>query len=380
MHHNSGIPIVSQRACYLPPRNPIDSPMGMVDATTLLLLQKMMADAQEHGRVVWNENKARCALTGEQESEDLPCGPNDSQKKIQAWLVSAGLLEAEDSDEATDDEADESTPPNSPSSPETPTRRPWHRRLEIVIPSKASPQSASEPALRSPRSPLSPIKLWSAVQRGTSSIPIPTVRLRPKHAAADPSSPPVATPRRKKCRSLDSAPVAGPSRPEAADPADSVLATAFKRAALLGTITHDDADKIMRRHREPLPESHFHAPSWFIPAHAPPPTPTPTLPKIRAPPRPKHDPRFDPPSSYRWLAPAPPPPPPAATVFPPARGEIPCDNLRWYHPFILVILWHVFVLTFCTYAVLRFVLKPLLCCIVLYYTIFLLGVFVAFLI
>jgi hypothetical protein len=75
--------------------------MGIVDATTLILLQKMIADSYEHGRVVWKENRARCARTGEAESDDvrthpyqspiemsanfhlrfqLPCGPNSAPK------------------------------------------------------------------------------------------------------------------------------------------------------------------------------------------------------------------------------------------------------------------------------------------------------------
>jgi hypothetical protein len=45
--------------------------MGIIDATTLILLQKMMADSYEHGRVVWKENKVRCAITGEPESDDV---------------------------------------------------------------------------------------------------------------------------------------------------------------------------------------------------------------------------------------------------------------------------------------------------------------------
>ncbi|KAJ6540391.1 hypothetical protein B0H19DRAFT_330921 [Mycena capillaripes] len=235
----------------------------------------MMADSYEHGRVVWKENKARCAMTGEAESNDLPCGPNSAQKKVESWLIDAGLLapdDDDDDDESDDTESDDeqATPPASPSpsTPDSPYRLPWHRRLELVLPNNkgSAPKSVSEPALHgpSPRSPLSPVKLWSAVQRGASSMP--KLRLKPEHAVppppvVTPPSHPVASPKRKKCRSLDSAPVAGtPS----ADPYDTLLATAFKRAAMLRTITTDDVEAILRRHRNPLPKSHPDA-SWYIP-------------------------------------------------------------------------------------------------------------------
>ncbi|KAJ6546668.1 hypothetical protein DFH09DRAFT_1506325 [Mycena vulgaris] len=356
--HNSDIPLVVERARYLPPRNPIDSEMGIVDATTLILLQKMVADAQEHGRVVWKENRERCARTGEVESDDLPCGPNSAQKGVAGWLVSAGLLdpdEDEESDDDSDDTSDsEMTPPESPSTPEPPRRRPWHRRLEI-----------------SPRSPLSPIKLWSAVQRSTSSFL--TLRLKPKHKTPPlaPPSPSGASPRRKKCLSLGSAPMAGPSKTPSADPSDSVLDTAFKRAVMLGTISDDDVGQIMRRHRDPLPQSR---PSWFIPCIEPPPT----LSKIPAPPPPKPCPQFDDFPSYRWPEPVPPPPPPPPTIEP-ARGEIPCPDLRWYHPFMALFIWHFLIVSFSAYVILRVVLKPLLCAVFLYYTlVFLLILFSLF--
>ncbi|KAJ7237022.1 hypothetical protein B0H12DRAFT_121358 [Mycena haematopus] len=165
----------SDRESHLPPRNPIDSELGIIDATTLILLQKMMADSYDHGRVVWKENKARCAVTGEAESDDLPCGPNSAQKKVETWLVEAGLLAPDVTEQTESEDSDENTSPVLPT-PETPRRRPWYRRLEIVIPSKASPKSKltssdADEALKSPRSPLSPVKLWSAVQRGTTSFP-----------------------------------------------------------------------------------------------------------------------------------------------------------------------------------------------------------------
>ncbi|KAJ7698542.1 hypothetical protein B0H14DRAFT_782338 [Mycena olivaceomarginata] len=118
MSHNPRLKIVSDTQRYLPPRNPIDSEMGIVDATTLILLQKMMADSYEHGRVVWKENRARCALTGEAESDDLPCGPNSAQKKVEAWLIEAGLLAPDVADESDETESDaENTPPISPMPP-----------------------------------------------------------------------------------------------------------------------------------------------------------------------------------------------------------------------------------------------------------------------
>ncbi|KAJ7107786.1 hypothetical protein C8R44DRAFT_885187 [Mycena epipterygia] len=363
----------AERAQYAPPRNRLDSEMGIVDATTLILLQKMMADSYEHGRVVWRENKARCTITGEVESNKLPCGPNPAQQKVQAWLVEAGLLEPEEDEESeTDDDSQDISPPQSPSISQTSLRRPWHRRLEIV---KGSPKSASEPALQSPRSPLSPVKLWSAVQRGTSAIP--TIRLKPKDIPALPPSPSPLPPQRKKCLSLGSAPVAGPSKPPSADPGDTLLATAFKRAAMLGTITYDDAEDIMRRHRNPLPR-HLSQPnpSWYIPAHTPPPSP-PTPP---APATPKRTPRpqFADPTSYRWPEPEPvPPTPPSASPLAededevlPARGELGCPDLRWYHPLICLLFIYFCVISFSAYVVLRLALKPLLCLAVLYYAIF----------
>lgn len=61
--------------------------MGIVDATTLILLQKMMADSYEHGRVVWKENRARCALTGEAESDDVRTHPYQSPIEMSADFV-----------------------------------------------------------------------------------------------------------------------------------------------------------------------------------------------------------------------------------------------------------------------------------------------------
>ncbi|KAJ7639948.1 hypothetical protein DFH06DRAFT_1478004 [Mycena polygramma] len=357
---NPPIKLVSDRVRYLPPRNPIDSELGIIDATTLILLQKMMADSYEHGQVVWKENRERCALTGEVKSDDLPCGPNPAQKKVQSWLVDAGLLALEEEDESES----EDEPITPLSSPEIPRTRPWHRRLSIVIPNKN--KMASEPALLSPppRSPLSSVKLWSAVQRGTSTISLPSVRLKPKHIPPPPTLQP-APPVRRVCRSLDSAPRVASS--SASSPHDTLLTTALKRAALLRSITDDDVQEILQRQREPLSST---APqcSWYVPAHRPSfaspeeETTTPSPPKKK-----KLSPRFDDPASYRW------PPPSPASPFPSQipsvqihsesedQGEITnaCPDVRWYHPLLLVLLWHLLILSFCTLVVIRAFWRPL---------------------
>ncbi|KAJ6483179.1 hypothetical protein C8R45DRAFT_299279 [Mycena sanguinolenta] len=198
-------------------RNRLNSEMGIIDATTLILLQKMMADSYEHGRVVWKENRARCARTGQAESDELPCEPNSAQKKAEAWLVETGLL-------APDDDGTPVCPPESPMSPtpQCPRRRswPWHRRLEIVIPRKsdspkrkstnsksfssASTSADSASTSSEPGSPLSPIKLWSAV----AAIPVTVVRLKPKPTRTELSPPPAAAAAvERPVRSLENVPV-----------------------------------------------------------------------------------------------------------------------------------------------------------------------------
>ncbi|KAJ7639952.1 hypothetical protein DFH06DRAFT_1137964 [Mycena polygramma] len=326
---NPPLKLVSDRVRYLPPRNPIDSELGIIDATTLILLQKMMADSYEHGQVVWKENRERCAMTGEVESNDLPRGPNPAQKKVQSWLVDAGLL-ALDEEEESESEDEPITPP---SSPETPRARPWHRRLSIVIPNKN--KMASEPALLSlsPRSPLSPVKLWSAVQRGTSTISLPTLRLKPKHIPRPPSVQP-------------------------APPHDTLLTTALKRAALLRSITDEDVQEILQRQRKPLSST---APqcSWYVPAHRPSfvspeeETTTPSPPKKRKP-----SPLFDDPASYRWPAPTP-PPPPRAVVLEEVKERAETNDSQWYHFFLLVVGWHLLIVAFCSFVVMRAFFRPL---------------------
>ncbi|KAJ7451003.1 hypothetical protein B0H11DRAFT_317723 [Mycena galericulata] len=379
-HPTASTPPVVKIARYLPPRNPIDSEMGIVDATTLTLLHKMMADSYEHGRIIWADNKARCALTGEVDPDNLPCGPNPAQKRVEEWLISARLLDPDDEDESMDGtDEEEITPPQSPSTPETASPLPWHRRLEIVTSRKGNPKSASEPSLRSPRSPLSPSKLWSSVQRGASAIP--TVRVKPKHPPSEPSTP-VATPPRQKCVSLGGAPLAGPSSRKAPswDGSETILATAFKRAAILGTITDDDAEAIMRRHRHPLPPSLPDA-TWYIPPIESQPDAAPK--KFSAPPKPTSRPEFEDPASYRWPAPAPPPPFSPPTEFPTPRDENsdsdPCPDLRWYHPFLFLFFWHFFIVAFSAYVILRLVVKPMIFLAVLYYACLLFDVLYSFL-
>ncbi|KAJ7203270.1 hypothetical protein GGX14DRAFT_698997 [Mycena pura] len=381
------IQLVVERARYLPPRNPIDSERGIVDATTLILLQKMMADSYEHGRVVWRENRARCAITGEPESKDLPCGPNPAQKKVEAWLVSAGLLDAdEDSDEEEDDEMHSSLP----STPDPPSRRAWHRRPQIVITRNAS--SASAPALQSPRSPLSPARIWSAVQRSTTSLPLPTLRFKPvpvASASAPPSPSPPATPQKKcRARASTSAPPHAKKPPvrsfshcqrsppnlprpsQSADPSDSVLATAFKRAAQLRTITADDVDSILRHHRLPRPPTRPDA-SWYISPIASAPVPVPVLPP-RPPARRPASPEA--PASYRWPAPVPPTRVPAPKSARRGAQAPACPDVRWYHPLLLAFLWHILIVSFSAFVLLRLIRKPLVCLVVLYYAVLLLDV------
>ncbi|KAF7365777.1 hypothetical protein MVEN_00451700 [Mycena venus] len=363
-HQNTtAIPLVVERARYLPPRNPLDSEMGIVDATTLILLQKMMADSYEHGRVVWKENRARRAITVEGESDDLPCGPNSAQKKVEAWLIDAGLLAPDVADVSDETESgDESMPLESlvPPEPDTPRRRPWHRRLKILIPRKTTPTSVSEPSLQSPRSPLSPTNLWSAVQRGTSSIA--TIRLKPKHILQTPSSPSVARSLRKKCYSLDSGPAGGPSstpRQQSGDFGDTLLATAFKRAAMLRTITDDDVEAIMRRHRDPLPPRPTPRTEPFTSSELFHVTP-------KAKPKAKPRPQFEDPASYRWPALPPPIPPVLEHELERVQTPTPCPDVRWYHFAFLLFAWHFLIISLSTYFILRLIFRPLMCLTVIY--------------
>ncbi|KAJ7151834.1 hypothetical protein C8R43DRAFT_1190391 [Mycena crocata] len=389
----SDIPIVIDRARYLPPRHPVDSNMGIIDATTMILLQKMMADSYEAGRVVWKENRARCALSGEVESDELPCGPNTAQQKVQTWLVDAGLLDAENDSDSSDEESDENVPPAFAFPPQTRARRPWHRRLEIVIPSRGSPKSPSQSTLGSPRSPLSPLsplKLWSQVQRSTSSLPLPTLRLKSKHIEpiSTPPPTPIATPRtspRQKCRSLDSAP--SPPRPEAFDPGASILANAFRRAALLQSIDTTAVDAIMRRHHTLLPRNHPDA-TWYVPPRDELPAPVaPTAkpkPKLK---RAKTEPEYEP-MVYKWpqyIYPLPPSSHSISLPVSPTTSPISArdhfreaPDLRWYHPLVVLGLWYFLLVTFCSYVVLRLVIKPLTLLIVLYYLILLGGLVLSF--
>ncbi|KAJ6483174.1 hypothetical protein C8R45DRAFT_1099471 [Mycena sanguinolenta] len=376
-NHPNNEPIsIVQRARYSPPvrfspllshihpypltgkqqRNRLNSEIGIIDATTLILLQNIMADSYEHRRVVWKEKRARCARTGEAESDE----------KVEAWLVEAGLL-------APDDETLVRAPESAmPPTPQTPRRRPWpwHRRLEIVIPRKFNnhtPYSSmsSEPsASSSPRSPLYPIKLWSAVQRGTAAIaiPVPVVRLTPTrtHTESSPSpspsslsSPPTAAverPVRRKCVSLENTPASAPSsiaqnevpRARHGQPPRH----AFKCAVMLETITYDDDEAILRRLRGPPSPS---------PTPLPDALPSPLHPtSIRATPKnrnrnqkPKPKANFDAYPSPLVLHPPSPPPPPST---PPAPSHA-APDVRWYHLAFLVFLWHFLIVSLSVYAI-----------------------------
>jgi hypothetical protein len=144
------------------------------------------------------------------------------------------------------------------------------------------------------------------------------------------------------------------------EPYDTPLVTGFKRAAMLRTITDDDVEEIMRRHRGPDP----------LPTTS---SLTPAKPKPK--PRPHHRPEFADPASYRWPAPILPPPSPPLSPPPTrvvnARGVdiTSSPDARWYHFVFLVVAWHVLIAVFSVYLILRVVFKPLVCVVVLYYAV-----------
>ncbi|KAJ7132709.1 hypothetical protein C8R46DRAFT_1362530 [Mycena filopes] len=242
-----------------------------------------------------------------------------------------------DSESESDDGV---SPENSPTTPESPCRRPWHRRLEIVIPRKANLPTSS------PRSPLSPVKLWSAVQRGASAMPV--LRLKPKHKRG----PDMALP------TEDDEPVR-----------ETICAVAFAPSILPQEVDSDpDSDSetytLYDSPYDNLPPPYDTRPSWWIPAHSPPPPPP-----IVAPVQPHRRPRLRPledPASYRWLPP-PPPTPPASLIDSLTDSDKvdECADLRWYHPLLLVLLWHLCIVVFSTYVVLRVLYKPLLAVMIL---------------
>ncbi|KAJ7699101.1 hypothetical protein B0H16DRAFT_1836659 [Mycena metata] len=231
--------------------------------------------------------------------------------------------------------------------------RPWHRRLKVAIPRTPNPSSTSTPS--SPRSPLSPLRLWSAVQRGASSLPV--VRLRPKNKLP-------SAPCRPPSESLAVAALAQHSLDREIIPDESVY------TSLAATPTHDvndtdDKELLVYHPYAPRPVPYDHRPAWYIPAHSPAPEPT-TPTKTKAKPRT----RFEDPSSYRWpehqIMPPTPSPSPIVTDSDslPERGELPCPDLRWYHPFLLLFLWNLFIVSLSTFVILRVILKPLVCILV----------------
>ncbi|KAJ7060367.1 hypothetical protein C8F01DRAFT_1142427 [Mycena amicta] len=324
-------------------------------------------------------------------------------QKVDRWLVSAGLLVPEESD---DDEDYELSPPTTPilprpvpdtpstaststlpfafasdtelepGSPGSPTaRRSWHRRFGLKITIPTAPASSSKsilectsptsPSPSSPRGPLSPKRLWNAVQRSTTSLPLPK---RPKFFKRNTSlgsSPSTMNPTAS-APSTPRTPRRSPRTPfkPSADPADSLLATAFKRAAMLQTLTYDDADAIMRRHRAPPP---MKAPapdaSWYVPPievveKGQPQRETVTSKGFEY--VPLEDPR-----SFRWPEttsrssdvddpfrvndyPATPTP-----ILSEAEPEV-----RWYHALLIALVFHIFILLFAVYATLRVCFKP----------------------
>ncbi|KAJ7648120.1 hypothetical protein FB45DRAFT_1020327 [Roridomyces roridus] len=77
--------------------------MRRVDATARVLMHKMMADAYEHGRLVWKENRRRRAWTGQPESDEFPCGPSDGTE-VMDWLVAEGLMFPDENEDSSDED------------------------------------------------------------------------------------------------------------------------------------------------------------------------------------------------------------------------------------------------------------------------------------
>ncbi|KAF8197728.1 hypothetical protein K438DRAFT_1759853 [Mycena galopus ATCC 62051] len=210
----------------LPPRNPIATEM-----------QNVMVDSYQ--------DKARGAVTGEIESDKLPCG-NSAQKEVETWLAEAGIVAADVVEDANETESNDDTTVRVLSylSPDSLT----HRSMTAC---KTRFQSVSQPGPKCPRSPLSPIKLWSAVHHGTSSIP--TVRLKPKNMPPlpSPASPPVG----RNCALADTPATGQCSFPneQPLDRGDTLLVIALHRAAMLRTTNHD-AESIMHHRRNSLPQ------------------------------------------------------------------------------------------------------------------------------
>ncbi|KAJ7627082.1 hypothetical protein FB45DRAFT_920618 [Roridomyces roridus] len=170
---------------------------------------------------------------------------------------------------------------------------------------------------------------------------LPTVRVKPKHLASTQSVPSTPT----KCRSLSDDPTSPRtpkiSRPPSWDGFESVLTTATRRAAMLGTITEEAAEIIIERDRARAP--------------SPAPPPPPTTPSART--------QFSPPESYRWPTPPVPPRTPRRSTPPPPSFAAPQPDLRrWYHGVALFIVWHLAIILLCTYLIVRVCWKPMALC------------------
>ncbi|KAF7292114.1 hypothetical protein MIND_01238100 [Mycena indigotica] len=400
--------IVTERAVYIPPP-PLYTEEGLIEATTTLLLQKMIADSYEHGREFWRENK------------ENGHGPNAAQKKVDKWLVSAGLLAPDDDfADRNADEVIDPTPPTTPtiprpvpftpstdstssllfapssSGPSTPPSpspaRTWHRRasrgLKIIIPrlSGSNLKSGMEsPSSASPRSPLSPLglspkRLWKAVQNSTTSLPLPK---RPKLFKRDStaSMPPIPASTSvvlEPVKSRSAEIVKASRRPfkPSADPNHSLLETAFKRAAMLQTITADDAQAIMDSHRAPASDREpFPGASWYVPP-LPDPMPVSETPAVaRGPQSPRYSyvPLEDP-RSFRWPSQSTgawfsPPPSPLLDSDDEDVFSSPSDSpseepevytARWYHPIILGLIVQLLLFVFTAVALVGLFLRPIM--------------------
>ncbi|KAJ6564858.1 hypothetical protein B0H10DRAFT_2239311 [Mycena sp. CBHHK59/15] len=322
-------------------------PIRRCDATAGLLMQAMIAETYEHARVVWAENRVRCAITGECDP-DLPCGPNEAQKKVEAWLVYAGMLPpAADPHPAS---ADIIAMAKQPQPPSTPRRARWRRALQLVAPTKSSKIAAPTP--KSP-SRISPLKLWSTVRKRTPSFP----GLRRTHSAP-PALPAAAVPtRRTKCLSVGSAPLCR-DVPQTPIPVPEyptfVPLCAMNRAELAACLMAEDGDA-------PLPFPSLRSEDVPSPP-SPPPSSSPKA-KSNAPTQ------WPDPASYRWPPPPPPPRPPPQTQIPAHHDIDACPDARWYHPLIVLGLWYLFFITLSVYGLARVFLKPVVCLLVLYYVV-----------
>ncbi|CAK5284514.1 unnamed protein product [Mycena citricolor] len=287
-----------ERPGYRAPRHVTDSEDGLIDAAALALMYQMIADGYAASRGVWAENHANQARQGMPGYERLECGPNGAQKNVEAWLVESGLLPVQ---EIGEPELADSEPDILPSTP-TRKRRPWLRsRASSSSSTPASSSVPTPPAVASPRK-----RVLSVFQRKS---PVKT-RRRSQTLPAD-SSPPFTPPPPLRCRSASASVECLPF--SSAEPGDSMLTTAYKRAVHLGAITDEDVAAIAHRHRGVPDETGLESSA-----------PVPIVPK----PVPVEN-----PASFRWQFPelVKPTGVEVVTVPPESVPPSPIPPARWYH-------------------------------------------------